>query len=205
MMARAKILAGLVVLGLAPTARAASPRWEVSASALVGTPAVLVPGVALGATAEVQRRLGSTPVFLSARLGWMAASAANQSWTIDHHQPMGAVGLGLTGALGAGRFWAQAGGGASGVYERLGRHQRLRIDAAGVPGGVETSWALGPCFFGELGVAVRLRGAVGGLLAGGPTVVRTEVDGRLKRGSRWRWPCWAAAASTTDRWAASRC
>jgi hypothetical protein len=185
MLKGAKTPVALAFLGMAATARADAPRWEVSASALVGTPAVLVPGVALGVTAEVHRRLGSTPIFLSARLGWMAASAANQSWTLDHHEPSGAVGAGVSGALGAAHLWVQAGGGASAVYERLGRHQRQRIDAAGVPGGLQTSLALGPCFFGEVGVDLQLRGALRGLLAGGPTLVRTRVDGH---------PLWRAGA-----------
>jgi hypothetical protein len=178
-------LAVLAVLAGPAPARAEAPRWELSAAALGGTPAVLVPSVALGATAELHRRLGATPLFIGARLGWMVAEAANESWTIEHHQPLAAVGLGVAGSLGAGRLWAEAGGGASGLYERLGRHQHLRIDAAGVPGSVQSSFAVGPYTFAEIGVGVRLRGAVSGVLAAGPTLVRTRVDGH---------PLWRAGA-----------
>jgi hypothetical protein len=156
---------------------AQDPAWEVSASAAASTPAALAEGVSLGATAELQRRLPWGPLFLSTRLGWTEASSANQSWTIDHHQFLIAAGAGATTTLGAGRLWAQAGAGASAIYELLGRQQRQRIDAAGVPGGVETSFTLGLHAFAELGVAVRLRGAASGFLCGGPTLSRVSVDG----------------------------
>jgi hypothetical protein len=175
---------GLLVVATAFPARAAdATAWQVNAGAAVGTPAALTSGFGLGATAEVQRRLRWAPLFVAGRLGWMEATAANQSWVIDHHQLMLAASAGAMADIGAGRIWAQAGGGAGGLYERLSRHQRERIDAAGVPGGVETSFTLGPYAFAEIGVALRLRGAAGGFLAAGPTLVRTSVEGR----ALWRW------------------
>jgi hypothetical protein len=153
----------------------ARPRWEVSASVSSGTPAVL-PGLALGVTGEIERRISTLPLFVSARLQWSSASAANESWIIDHQQLIAAVGAGVAATLGAGRVWAQAGGGASGLYEVLSRHQLQRIQNAGVSGGTETSLNLGPTAFAEVGVAVRMR-LVNGFVAGGPTISRTLVDG----------------------------
>jgi hypothetical protein len=173
---------GLVLATAAPAQAAGGPRWEVNASAVAGTPAALAQGVSLGAQAEMQRRLGGSPFFASTRLGWTEASAANQSWTIDHHQFLLAAGVGATTTLGAGRLWAQAGGGATGLYELLGRQQRQRIDAAGVPGGVERSFTLGLHAFGELGVAVAMRGAASAFLSLGPTLSRITVDDS----PRWR-------------------
>jgi hypothetical protein len=131
--------------------------------------------VGVGAQAELARRSG--PVFLSARLGWAQVSAANESWVIDHHQLTAALGLGLLRSAGVGRVWAQAGAGACGLYEVLSRHQRERIDAAGVPSGATTSWAAGPYAFAELGVALQVRGPLGVLVAAGPELLRTTVDG----------------------------
>jgi hypothetical protein len=176
-----RILLPTAALMTAATA-AASPRsWEVSGSAATGTPAVL-DGLSLGATAEATRGIGARGAFFSARLGWTAASAANTSWIIDHHQFIAAVGAGISATLGAGRVWAQAGGGTTVLYEILSRHQRGRIEAANVPGAVETSLSLGPHAFAELGLAVRMRGRVSGFLAAGPTVCRAGDEGAL----RWR-------------------
>jgi hypothetical protein len=174
---------GMVLATAAPAlAQVEAPRWDLSVSAAAGTPAVLATGMSLGATGEVQRRLGARPLFASLRLGWTEASAANPSWTIDHHQFLLAGGVGAATTVGAGRLWAQIGAGATGLYELLGRQQRQRIEAAGVPGGVETSFTLGLEGFGELGVAVALRGGACGLLALGPTLSRTSVAD----GVRWR-------------------
>lgn len=176
---------GVLVLAGAGAARASGdvePRWELSASTSTGTPPVLSQGLALGAMAEIERRARGLPLFLSARLGWSRASAANQSWIIEHDQLLAAAGVGVGAGLGAGRIWAQAGGGASGLYEVLSRHQRQRIDSAGVRGGVKTALSLGIYGYAEIGVAVRLRGAVSGLLAAGPTLARTTVD----RDPLWR-------------------
>jgi hypothetical protein len=151
------------------------PRWELSAAASTETPSVLPHGVGVGASLEVARRAG--PLFFSGRLGWALASAANADWVIDHHQLVAALGVGLQRALGVGRVWVQAGAGASGLYEVLGRHQRQRIDAAGVPNGFQTSFSLGPYGFAEVGVAVRVKGPFGAFLAGGPALLRTEVEG----------------------------
>ena len=158
----------------------APPRWEVSAAVSSGTPAVL-PGLSLGVTGEVERRISTLPLFVSARLQWTSASAANESWIIDHQQFVAAIGGGVAATLGAGRVWAQAGGGASGLYEVLSRPQLQRIQNAGVSGGTETSFSLGPTAFAEVGVAVRMR-LVNAFVAGGPTAARTLVDGS----GRWR-------------------
>jgi hypothetical protein len=156
-------------------AGAAPPRWEVSASVSSGTAAVL-PGLSLGAIGEVERRLSTLPLFVSARLQWTTASAANESWIIDHQQLIAAVGAGAAATLGVGRVWAQAGGGVGGLYEVLNRHQLQRIQSAGVPGGTETSLTLGPTAFAEVGVAIRMR-LVNAFVAGGPTLSRTLVAG----------------------------
>jgi hypothetical protein len=175
---------GMVLATAAPVLAHADDlrRWDINVAAAAGTPPALTTGVSMGAMAEVQRRLGRSPLFASARLGWTEATAANQSWTIDHHQFLVAGGVGATTTVGAGRLWAQLGAGASGLYELLGRQQRQRIEAAGVPGGVETSFTVGLHAFGELGVAIALRGGASGLLCLGPTVSRTRVE----EATRWR-------------------
>ena len=155
----------------------AQPRWDVNASVLTGSTASGLPGFALGAAAEARRHFGHGPVFGSLRLGWALASAANPNWLIDHHQLEAAVGVGASSSLGAGTFWAQGGAGVGGVYEVLRRHQVERIQTAGVPGGQESSLSLGPTLFGEVGVAVQLRGAVSGFMALGPWLFRTTVNG----------------------------
>jgi hypothetical protein len=189
---RAVVLAGMAAVLAVAFPRAVSAdegdaaaearRWAISASASTATPFVLPAGLSLGATAELLRRLGPGPVFLAARTGWTAASAANVAWIIDHHQFVAAVGAGLAARVGAGRLWAQAGGGAAALYEMLSRHQRDRVEAAGVPGGTESSFTLGPYGFAEVGVAVDMRGGVSGFLAAGPALTHTRVDG----GALWR-------------------
>jgi hypothetical protein len=171
-----RIVLVAVALMTAGTAFASPRSWGISGSAATGTPPVL-DGVSLGATAEATRGIGGRGAFLSARLGWTAASAANTSWIIDHHQFVAAVGAGWSATLGAGRVWAQAGGGTSALYEILSRHQSARIEAANVPGATETSLSLGPHAFAELGLALRMRGSVSGFLAAGPTVCRASVEG----------------------------
>jgi hypothetical protein len=169
-----------VAAGVAPgTAGAGVPEagWRVSAAAVTGTPPVLPDGLSLGAMAEAQRRARARPLFFSARLEWTEASAASEAWIIDHHQFIGALAVGASVVIGAGRLWVQAGGGASVLREILSRHQRLRIDAAGVPGGAVRSLTVGPYGFADLGISILLRGSVSGFVAGGPTFARTTVDG----------------------------
>jgi hypothetical protein len=155
---------------------------ELSLSVASGTPAVL-PGLALGLTAEGQRRFRAAPAFVAARLQWTQASAANENWIIDHHQFVVAAAAGLSATIGVGQVWAEAGGGVAGLYEILSSQQIERIQAAGVPGGTASSFTVGPYAFGEVGVGVVLRSWVRGFVAAGPTVMRTTVDG----GGFWRY------------------
>jgi hypothetical protein len=155
---------------------AAPARFEASLSITSGTPSVL-PGLATGVTAALDRRLRGGPLFVSGRLQWTDASAANEAWIIDHHQFFGAAAVGLTTSFGAGRLWAEVGGGGALLYEVLSRHQIERIQAAGVPGGTESSLAFGPAAFGEVGIALELRRPVRAVIAGGPTLARTDVAG----------------------------
>ena len=137
----------------------------------------MLPGLALGATSEIRRRMRLSPLFVSARLQGTASSAANESWLIEHQQFSGALGLGVDRSLGAGRIWAQLGGGACVLSEVLSRHQLTRIESAGVPGGQERSLSVGPMGFAEVGVTLRMRGNVSAVFAGGPTLSRNTVDG----------------------------
>jgi hypothetical protein len=168
------------------TGRAASdlgpPRWGVSVAVVSGTPAVL-PGLAIGAAGEVARRLGRGPWFVSGQLAVASASGANPSWTIDHRQMALALGLGVETELGAGKLWAEAGGGLLGLEEVLGRHQLERIQMAELGGGTETSFGLGPLGFAEVGVALRLRGALRARISGGPVVSRID---RASGDASWR-------------------
>jgi hypothetical protein len=160
----------------------APPRWEVSVAVVSGTPAVL-PGLAIGAAGEVARRLGHGPWFVSGQLAVAAASGANQSWTIDHRQMTLGLGLGIETELGVGKLWAEAGGGLLGLEEVLGRHQIERIQMADLGGGTETSVGLGPLGFAEVGVALRLRGALRARISGGPVVSRIDLTAG---GASWR-------------------
>ncbi|MBS2029746.1 MAG: hypothetical protein JST54_17735 [Deltaproteobacteria bacterium] len=153
------------------------PRWELSAAAQTSTPLALDQGLALGATAEVRRTLGLSPFFASGRLGWALASAANESWLIDHHQLQLAAAIGAQRTLGSAQLFAQLGAGGAGVYEVLSRHQIQRIQAAGVPGGRQTSWSWGPELFGEIGLTLHLRAGIRGLIAVGPCATWARVDG----------------------------
>jgi hypothetical protein len=166
-------------VGLSP----APPPTEATLSVASGTAPVL-PGLAIGVTAEVQRRLRSTrlPVFVAARLQWTEASAANENWMIEHHQFVAAAAAGLAGSFGAGRIWAEAGGGAAGLYEVLTRQGIERLQMDGLPGITESTFSVGPYAFGEVGVGLVLRGRVRAIVAGGPTVALTNVDGS----STWR-------------------
>ena len=58
-----------------------------------------------------------------------------------------------------GAWWIAAGAGASGLWEQLGRHQLERLQAAAVPDATESAFTVGPYAFGEVGVAVVIRGA----------------------------------------------
>jgi hypothetical protein len=158
------------------------PRWEVGVAVVSGTPAVL-PGLAIGAAGEVTRRLWQGPWFVAGQLAVASASGANPSWTIDHRQMALALGLGIETELGVGKLWAEAGGGLLGLEEVLGRHQLERIQMAELGGGTETSFGLGPLGFAEVGVALRLRGALRARISGGPVVSRI---GLAAAGASWR-------------------
>jgi len=159
-----------------PTDEAAPRLFEVNASVSSGTPAVL-PGLATGVTAELQRRRAGGPLFVAARLQWTSASGATESWVIDHDELVAAAGVGVTATLGAGRVWAEVGAGAEGLREVLSRQELQRMQAGGVPGSTESSFTVGPYGFGELGAALTLRGCFRGFVAAGPTVMRMTVDG----------------------------
>lgn len=171
----AALLSSTVLLA-APDVASAAPRNELNLAVLTGSPASPLPGISVGVSAEA-RRTWRGPFFGSLRLGWAEESEANVNWMVTHHQLQAALGVGVQRALGAGRFWAQAGGGVGGVYEVLSRHQIDRIQTAGVPGGEESSYSLGPHAFAELGLAVQVHEAVSGFLAFGPWLFRTEVNG----------------------------
>jgi hypothetical protein len=171
------MLLPLLILTLAAPADSpnqAESHWQLNLDALTARPAVL-PGVSLGAAAEAQWHLSSG--YLLARLGWDRSSAANVEWIINHDQFIAALGAGLSATLGEGRLFLQAGAGASGIYEVLGRHQRQRIDTAGTPGGSRSTFTAGPLGFAEAGLALTVRNNVSCLLAVGPSVVRTVVSG----------------------------
>jgi hypothetical protein len=51
------------------------------------------------------------------------------------------------------------------------------MQQAGVPGATASAFTVGPYAFGELGAGLILRGCFRGFVAGGPTVMRTNVDG----------------------------
>jgi hypothetical protein len=156
----------------------ASPPTEVTLSVASGTAPVL-PGLAVGVTAEVRRRLYRThlPLFVAARLQWTEASGANENWMIDHHQFVAAAATGLAGDFGPGRLWAEAGVGAAGVYEVLTRQGSERLMMDGFPTGNSTTFTVGPYAFGEVGAGLVLRGRVRAIVAGGPTVALTNVGG----------------------------
>lgn len=167
--------------------------WNVSGAVATATPAVL-PGVSVGAMTDVRRRVGHGPMFLSLRGCWTAASAANETWIIDHNHFELAAGIGVQRSMGAGRVWAAAGGGALVLHEVLSRHQLQRIQMAGVPGGTESSTSWGPYGFGEVGVGVQLRGPVSGFIGGGPEISRAD----LVSGPAWRFGASARIGVTYD-------
>ncbi len=155
-------------------------RSQVCAAVLTASPGALPDGVSVGAIVEGRRQWG--PWFVSLRLGWSQLAAANVAWVIEHQQVVVALGGGVEKIIGAGRIWAQAGAGATGIYETLMHHQNQRIDAAGVPGGTLTSFTVGPLAFAEVGLTLKLRGSVGALLAAGPALSRIQID----TGAAWR-------------------
>jgi hypothetical protein len=177
---------------LAGEISAPSP-WAVSGAVATAAPAVL-PGVSVGAMIDVRRRLASGPLFLSLRARWTAASAGNDTWIIDHNQFELGPGFGVQRIVGAGRIWAAAGGGVVVLHELLSRHQLQRIQSAGVPGGTESSTALGPYGYAEVGVGVLLRGRVSGFIAGGPEAARVG----LVDGAAWRLGAAARIGVTYD-------
>jgi hypothetical protein len=155
-------------------------RWSVSAAVATASAAAL-PGLSVGGLADGRRRLREGPLFLSVRASWTAASAANETWVINHDELVAAAGLGAEKVAGAGRVWAVLGGGALVLHEALERHQLQRIQMAGVPGGTTSSLAAGPFAYAEVGVGVKLRGPFGGFVSGGPEASRLEVGS----GARW--------------------
>jgi hypothetical protein len=172
---------GPAIFLTALVAGAEPPLADVTISVVSATPAVL-PGMALGAAVDADHRLPRGPIFVAARLEWTQASGANEVWIIDHNQFTAAAAIGVAATVGAGRLWAEAGAGASGLHELLSNHQLARIQAAGVPGGTESSFTVGPYGFAEAGIGLRLRDPVRAFIAAGPTLTRTIVDG----GALWR-------------------
>lgn len=154
---------------------------EITASVATGTPAVL-PGLAVGANVEAQRQLRHGPLFLAARLQWMDAGGANDAWVFDHNQFLVAGAVGVSATSGVARLWVEAGAGAQALYETLTNHQITRITAAGVPGGSESNFSIGPAGFADVGVALVLRDPVRAFVAGGPTLARTATEA----GAVWR-------------------
>ena len=157
------------------------PLWRLHIAVCSAQPEVL-PGLAVGASAEVARRFTNIPAFVFARLGWNTASAANVGWAIDQDHYEAAVGAGLLTTLGVGRLFAELGAGASGLYESLSRHQRQRIEAANVSGAVKTAFAMGPFAFADFGVLIQMMGGWHTLLALGPQISRIALNGS----ERWR-------------------
>jgi hypothetical protein len=184
-LAPAILLAVLTADGLGAGAvdvEAAHPRpTEISASVTSGTPAVL-PGLAVGGALEVQHQLRGGPFFVAARLQWSDATGANDTWVFDHNQFLLAGAVGVSKETGVARLWADAGVGTQGLYETLTNHQPLRTAAAGVAGGSQSSFTVGPAGFIDVGIALVLRDPVRGFVAGGPTLARTALDS----GATWR-------------------
>lgn len=156
---------------------AREPNLQLSIAAATKKPLAL-PGVAVGAVTECLLRLPALPAFVFARLGYAQASAANVAWTIDHYQLDLAVGGGLAAQVGVGRLFVLVGGGASAVYQVLGRHQRQRISAAGVPGDAVTTLVGGPLALAEAGVELQLREEVSAVLAAGGDLARLAINGQ---------------------------
>jgi hypothetical protein len=166
------MISGLLALQLAFSQPLQQPpRWLLAAAVTTATPAALEDGLSLGVVGDVQRQVARR-AFLSARFGWTSASSANRTWVIDHDQFVAAVGGGLAATRGAGRVWAQLGAGAIGLYERLGSNPAVAPR--------ESSFGLGPHAFGELGVALTLRGGWRGLVAGGPNVGLLKVNDQAR-------------------------
>lgn len=193
-------LSALLVAASVPTAsrlpdvlQPSRPPWQVTLSVLSGTPAVL-PGLTVGGALEVSRQVRSGPWFVAGQLGLSSASAANASSAIDHRQLIVAVGLGVGARLGVGRLWAEAGAGALGIEETLTSHQQERIQMAGLPGGTQTSFVLGPYGFGEAGIGVVVRGALGARLSAGPIASRVALAG----GNAWRFGAVAKVGFSYD-------
>jgi hypothetical protein len=143
------------------------PRWLLTGAVTSATPVALADGLSLGMVADVQRQVGRS-AFLAARLGWSAASSANRSWVIDHDQFVAAVGGGVAATRGAGRVWAQLGAGAVTIYERISPNLPFSPS--------ESHFVLGPHAFGEVGVALLLRGGWRGVVALGPTFSVVNVN-----------------------------
>jgi hypothetical protein len=162
------MISGLLALQLAfAQPLAEEPRWLLAGAVTSATPAALADGLSLGLLGDVQRQLGPR-AFVSARLGWTAATAANRAWVIDHDQFVGALGGGWAVTHGAGRVWVQLGAGAVAVYEHLSPNQAFAPN--------QSSFAVGPYGFAEFGVALTLRGGWRGLVALGPVASLVSVN-----------------------------
>jgi hypothetical protein len=156
--------------------RASPPQWQARLSVDTVTP-VALPGLAIGGSADLSRQLFFGPLFAAVQASLTAASAANESWIIDHRQLVLAVALGARTRFGAGTVWGEAGAGALGIQEILSRHQLERIQMGNVGAGAQTSFASGPYAFAEVGVAVHIRGSVSAGVSAGPTVSRIMLSG----------------------------
>src|SRR5687767_15106687 len=141
-----------------PAETSGVPRWLLAGAVTTVTPAALNEGLALGLLADLQRQL-TRRFFLSARLGYAASDGANRTWRLEHQQFEASLAAGLSASRGVGRVWAQLGGGVMGLHEVLSRQPSAAVVTPGVPfGNGGESLLFGPQAFGELGVALALRG-----------------------------------------------
>lgn len=178
MFGRTSALGAASALLLASAGAAAEePRWLASGGLWTASPLALESGLVVGASLRGQRRLLDGPLFAGVRASVGLTSEGNKAWVLEHRHGLLAAGVGAERTLGAGRVWAELGGGGLVVYELARRHQSERLVDLGLPGVVRESWSLGPSAFLELGVAVRFAGNWSATVAGGPTFTRQLVSG----------------------------
>jgi hypothetical protein len=149
-----------------------------SASLTALAPAAL-PGLTVGAQAEVRRRMEGG-WYAAARLTWDSADGANTEWAFTQQEPALAALAGREWPVGPGVVRVSAGAGVRVVRQDVQRQQFVRLTALGMTGIEHSNWTVSPGALAEVAVALVVYGPLSVEVGGGPWAGALRQNGATK-------------------------